>query len=361
MTRQVRVLVVDDSSFMRSTLSRMIERDPRFTVVGVAENGKVGVEKAMALKPDVMTMDIEMPVMTGLEALREIMATTKTPVIMVSTLSEAGAKITLDALSMGAVDFIPKALSDKDRNIFRGAESLHEKLLAAAGVVAASVPSPAPVAAIAKPLVMALPAAPLAGSAPMPARMPVGPFLPKAVVIGSSTGGPRALQSVVAALPERIRVPVMIAQHMPAEFTKALAARLNDTCAVKVVEAVDGMLLEAGTVYIAPGGKHLRTDGRTFKVAEDAGESLYKPSVDVLAESVLAAFGKNVLAVMLTGMGNDGARAFTGLKNTGAVVLAQDQATSVVYGMPKAVAEAGAAHEVLPLERIGPRIAQLVG
>lgn len=354
MSEPIRVLVVDDSSFMRSTLSRMIERDPRFKVVGVAENGKIGVEKARELKPDVMTMDIEMPVMTGIEALKEIMATTKTPVIMLSTLSEAGAQITLDALSLGAVDFIPKALSDKDRNIFRGAGTLHDKLLAAAGSRGVAMAASSPVAATSS-AVAAAPAVP-----PMLAKVPMGAFQAKLVVIGSSTGGPRALQSVVAALPETIRVPVVVAQHMPAEFTKALANRLNETCKVRVMEAADGMPLEAGTVYIAPGGKHLRVTTQGFQVGEDAGESLYKPSVDVLAASALTAFGRNVLAVMLTGMGNDGMKSFVALKDVGAMVLAQDQATSVVYGMPKAVAEAGAVHEVLPLERIGARIGQLV-
>ncbi|MCP5405122.1 MAG: chemotaxis response regulator protein-glutamate methylesterase [Pseudomonadaceae bacterium] len=352
MTKRIRVLVVDDSSFMRSALVRMIETNPRFEVVGTAENGQKGVEMAKQLRPDAMTMDIEMPVMNGIEALREIMASVKTPVIMISTLSEAGAKITLEALSIGAVDFIPKALHDKGGNIFREAETLQAKLMAAAGVadaspVAPKVPgTPAPAAVVAGPVKLA--------------AAPVGRIAPQMVVIGSSTGGPRALQSVVAALPENIKVPVVVAQHMPAEFTKALANRLDETCKVRVVEAADGMAVQAGQVYIAPGGKHLRVEGGVFKTADDAGESLYKPSVDVLADSARKAYGRNVLAVMLTGMGNDGTRAFCALKGDGAYVLAQDQATSVVYGMPKAVADAGAVHEVLPLEAIGGRIGELV-
>ena len=318
MANPIRVLVVDDSSFMRNALKRSIERDVRFKVIDTATNGQEGVSKALALKPDVVTLDVEMPIMNGLEALKAIVAKTTIPVVMVSAVTEAGAKITIDALSLGAVDFIPKA---------KGAEQIHEKLLAAvnAGLsrkimairrVAPSPPPPRPMRAA--------------------ARVPA-----KIVVIGSSTGGPQALQEVIRTLPANLPVPIVIAQHMPPQFTMALAKRLNDLCAVRVVEAEDGVPLAPGTVYIGPGGKHLRVSATQIKVQNERGESLYKPSVDVLAESAITAFGKQVLAVMLTGMGNDGAKEFTRLHKAGGYTLAQDQGSCVVYGMPRAVVEAG--------------------
>lgn len=345
MDRKIRVLVVDDSTFMRGALVRMIERDARFSVVGTAVNGREGVDKARELRPDVITMDVEMPVMNGIEALREIMATVKLPVVMLSTLTESGAAVTMQALELGAVDFIPKALQDKDKNIFRGAELIHEKLLAAAAAVVAPEARPATPAAP--------PAAPAIAVSRVSARM---------VVVGSSTGGPRALQAFLQQLPERFPLPIVVAQHMPASFTKALADRLNETCAVTVVEATDGMRTMPGTVYIAPGGVHMRVaaDG-TLRIAEDLGESPYKPSVDVLGDSVLAASGGQAIGVMLTGMGNDGSRAFLALRKAGGYILAQDQASSVVYGMPKVVAENGAANEIIALSEMGRRLVSLVG
>lgn len=337
MANPIRVLVVDDSSFMRNALKRSIEQDARFKVIDTAVNGQEGVDKALALKPDIVTLDVEMPVMNGLEALKAIVAKTTIPVVMVSAVTEAGAKITIDALSLGAVDFIPKS---------KGAEHIHDKLLAAmnAGLSRRIMASrrAAPAAPIPPP-----PPRPVRASARVPAKL---------VVIGSSTGGPQALQEVIRNLPANFPVPVVIAQHMPPQFTLALAKRLNDLCPVRVTEAEDGMQLTPGTVYIGPGGKHLRVTSTHIKVEAERGESLYKPSVDVLAESALMAFGKQILGVMLTGMGNDGAKAFIRLHKAGGYTLVQNQASCVVYGMPRAVADAGAADEVLPLEQIGPRV-----
>lgn len=346
MAGEIRVLVVDDSTFMRSALVRMIEMDSRFKVVGVGKDGLEGVAKAEELRPDVMTLDVEMPNMNGIEALRKIMAGVKTPVIMVSTLTEAGAKTTMEALELGAVDFIPKALADKDKNIFRGAAAIHEKLLAAAGAgPARRAVAPAPTPPV---------------EAPKAVRGPVTHVAARVVVIGSSTGGPKALLAVLKDLPANFKAPVVVAQHMPPTFTHVLAQRLDEICPVTVMEAQDGTHLEPGKVYLAPGGQHLRIESGFLRVHPDAGESPYKPSVDVLAESARRSFGKAVLAVMLTGMGNDGTREFKALHDAGAHVLAQDAATSVVYGMPRAVAEAGAVDEVLPLDRIGRRIADLL-
>jgi two-component system chemotaxis response regulator CheB len=339
MANPIRVLVVDDSSFMRNALKRSIEQDARFKVIDTATNGREGVDKAIALKPDVVTLDVEMPVMNGLEALKEIVAKTNIPVLMVSAVTEAGAKTTIDALTLGAVDFIPKS---------KGAEHIHEKLLAAMN------------AGLARKIMAGRRAAP----PPLPVRRPVrltARVPAKLVVIGSSTGGPQALQEVIRSLPANFPVPIVIAQHMPPQFTLALAKRLNDLSAVRVTEAEDGMPLVPGTVYIGPGGKHLRVTNTTIKVDPEKGESLYKPSVDVLAESAFTAFGKQFLGVMLTGMGNDGAKEFTRLHKAGGYTLVQDQASCVVYGMPRAVADAGAADEVLPLEQIGPRIRSSFG
>lgn len=346
MTNQVRVLVVDDSTFMRGALVRMIEKDSRFKVIDVAVNGEEGVKKAAELKPDVITMDVEMPVMNGIEALKAIMATNKTPVLMVSTLTEAGAATTLQALELGAVDFIPKALNDKDKNIFKGAEEIHAKLAAAAGVANGRAEKLAQ-----QPKVMA--------ALPNPAG--ITRVNAKVVIVGSSTGGPKALQVLLSQLPANLPVPVVIAQHMPADFTLALAKRLDESTPPTVVEAKPGETLLPGKIYVAPGGKHLRLTPTGITIDEDAGESPYKPSVDVLAESARGLFGKQVLGIMLTGMGADGAREFRRLKDLGAYLIAQDQASSVVYGMPKAVLEQGGASEVLALDKIAARVRGLLG
>jgi two-component system chemotaxis response regulator CheB len=337
MASPFRVLVVDDSAFMRSALTRNIETDKRFKVIGTASDGRDGVQKALQLKPDVITLDVEMPIMNGIQALKEIVAKTSIPVIMVSAVTEEGAKTTMEALEIGAVDFIPKA---------KGAEHIHEKLLAA---VSANLSRVRGMGAAAVRPAFAPPPSPRT----MPARMEVNA---KIVVIGSSTGGPQALQTVLGQIPANFPVPILIAQHMPAQFTLALAKRLDATCPPKVVEAKDGEPLHKGTVYIGPGGMHLRVTQSAVKVDPDKGESLYKPSVNVLGESAQEAFGKSVLGVMLTGMGNDGMRAFINLHKAGAYNIVQDAASCVVYGMPRAVVDAGGADEVLSIEKIGTRL-----
>jgi two-component system, chemotaxis family, protein-glutamate methylesterase/glutaminase len=390
----IRVLVVDDSAFMRSALKRSIEADPRFKVIDTASDGKQAVEKALRLKPDVVTLDVEMPIMNGIDALKAIVARSTIPVIMVSAVTDAGAKITMDALDLGAVDFIPKA---------KGAELIHEKLLAAISANPArrgfALRLQERMKAQGKPLVSGQPkpeelAKPSAKAPPGDKQAPLARPAVKApsvlrpqtttqfqgqpgaaakrevsyirvpakiVVIGSSTGGPQALQEVLSQIPANLPVPVVVAQHMPPQFTMALAKRLDEVCPPKVVEARDGETLVRGTVYIGPGGMHLRVTQSELKVDESKGESLYKPSVDVLAQSALAAFGKNVLCIMLTGMGNDGAAEFIKLHQAGAYTVVQDQNTCVVYGMPRAVADAGAADEILPVERIGMRIRSAFG
>lgn len=333
----IRVLVVDDSAFMRGALPPKIEADPRFKVIGTAIDGRDAIDKAVRLAPDVITLDIDMPQINGIDALKEIVRRTNASVIMLSARTEQGAAVTLEALSLGAVDFIPKS---------RGLEHIHEKLLAAAE---------------ARKVRMASRPAPEVRSTLPPRAACGGRVSAKICIIGSSTGGPQALQTVISQLPENLPVPVVVAQHMPSHFTKALAQRLDDTCKPKVVEAADGMPLAKGTIYIAPGGMQTRITNSEIRVSADQGESLYKPSVDVLAASARSAFGKNVLGVMLTGMGADGAAEFAKLRKLGAYNISQDQATSVVYGMPRSLVEAGGSDEVLPLDQIGGRLRSALG
>lgn len=336
----IRVLVVDDSPFMRGVLPPKIEGDPRFKVVGTAVDGRDAIEKAIQLAPDVVTLDIDMPQMNGIDALKEIVRRTTASVIMLSARTEQGAAITLEALALGAVDFIPKS---------RGVDRIHEKLLAAVEAKAQKSRVSAP-----KPAAVVRPTAPSRAAAGVRVNA-------KICIIGSSTGGPQALQAVISQLPETLPVPLVVAQHMPPNFTKALAQRLNDICKPKVVEAEDGMALAKGTVYIAPGGMQTRVTNSEIRITPDHGESLYKPSVDVLAESARSAFGKNVLGVMLTGMGGDGAAEMTKLHKLGGYNISQDQASCVVYGMPRTLVEQGGANEVLPLDQIGPRIRSALG
>lgn len=354
---QYKVLVVDDSTFMRNMLKRMIEKDSRFSVIDVAADGREGVEKAKKLRPDVITMDVEMPVMSGLEALKEIMAGPRLPVVMVSALTEQGAQTTLEALDLGAVDFLPKSLSDKEKNVFKAGDILHEKLAAAASVKN-FMDGRTPVATPSKPV------APPPRPQPAPATAPrrVGPI--QAIVVGASTGGPKALQVFVAGLPPTLNIPVFIAQHMPAHFTGALAKRLHDCTPLDVLEAQHRMPVKPGHIYLAPGEQHMRVTGRpgeaSLTIRPDKGESVFKPSVNVLAQSVAEVYKNQVLGVMMTGMGNDGAQAFADMHQAGATTLAQDQATSVVYGMPRAVAEMNAATEILALDELGARVGELV-
>lgn len=347
MNAPIRVLVVDDSAFMRKALTRQIESDRRFKVVDTACNGREGIDKTLLLKPDVVTLDVEMPILNGLEALKGIVAKCTVPVIMVSAVTQAGAKTTMEALEIGAIDFIPKA---------RGTENIHDKLLAASQSKRRMRAPAVPVLALVGEGGARLRPQVPAGRANIATRRDA-----EILLIGSSTGGPQALQQVIRDLPASFRLPVVIAQHMPPQFTGALAKRLDETCALTVVEAKDGDPLTKGTVYVAPGGMQMRVTQNQVKVSADSAGNLYKPSVNILAESVLKTFGRSVVAVMLTGMGNDGTKEFVRLRQAGAHTIAQDQATSVVYGMPRSLVEADGADEVLPLDQIGVRLRSLAG
>jgi two-component system chemotaxis response regulator CheB len=346
---QIRVLVVDDSVVVRRLVADSLAESPLITVVGVAHNGKMALEKVRDLEPDAVTMDIEMPVMDGIQAVRALRRThPRLPVVMFSTLTERGAASTLDALAAGASDYVTKPSNvgsvAESRQSIR--DQLIPKLVALTG---------------ARRLVVRSPAVP----APMPTARPraqarTAPF--EVLAIGSSTGGPDALATVLGALPGDLSVPVVIVQHMPPIFTRMLAERLDHGGALTIAEAVDGMPLQRGHVLIAPGGRHLEVRARgTSLVAHltDAPPENYcRPAVDVLFRSVAKVFRDRTLAVVLTGMGRDGAQGATAIRQAGGRVLAQDEATSVVWGMPGAVVTAGQADQVLALQDIGASLKQ---
>ena len=339
----VKVLIVDDSAFMRNALSSMLTSDPEIKVVGTARDGVEAVEKVALLKPDVVTMDVEMPRLDGLGALRIIMEKTPVPVIMVSSLTAEGAKETLDALEAGAVDFIPKNLSELSINIVKIKAMLLDKVkqIARKGVV----------------LRKRRPVGEAAAHYALPATRSTGERRVGILAIGSSTGGPRALQEILPLLPKDFPVPIVIAQHMPQNFTGPFAERLNQLSQITVKEAVAGELLKPGLALLAPGGSHMRIERkRSLETVVTLGESredlIYRPSVDELMLSVSECFPGRALGVILTGMGNDGVKGLTVLKHGGGRIFAQNEETCVVYGMPKAVVDAGIADKVLAIEEM---------
>jgi two-component system, chemotaxis family, protein-glutamate methylesterase/glutaminase len=333
----IRVLLVDDSAVVRHLVADILRTEDGIEVVGVAENGRRGLERIEALRPDVVVCDVEMPELDGLATLRELRPRwPRLPVIMFSTLTERGAASTLSALAAGANDYVTKPGRLAGRG--EAEEAVRQSLvplvrnwgrLARSRPVASSVTPRAP------------------SARPMPVS---------AVVLGSSTGGPVALGNVIPHLPANLAVPVIIVQHMPPVFTRMLAERLNERSALTVVEAADGMIVERGTVYIAPGGNHavVRRSGTDVVIALDDGpaENSCKPAVDVLFRSAVPVWGGSLLAVVLTGMGQDGLEGVKPIVAAGGSAIVQDEASSVVWGMPGAVAQAGLAEQILPLDDI---------
>lgn len=355
----IRVLVVDDSGFFRRRIVEILEADDRINVVGTAANGREAIQKVMELKPDVVTMDIEMPVMDGITAVRRIMKLQPTPILMFSSLSYEGAQATLDALEAGALDFLPKRFDEfsQDREEAKRMLRARVRQIGARGLGIKAAPAPASASASARP-----------GMSPaVPARRPLAPTRRgdyRLVAIGSSTGGPVALQQVLTQLPATFPLPILLIQHMPSTFTPAFAQRLNQQCQITVKEAEDGEMLQKGTAYLAPGGRQLGLVDRGGKVLlrvydGDAGLH-YKPSVDLAFASAAEVFPGKVLSVVLTGMGADGREGARALKQGGATVWAQDEASCVIYGMPAAVVEANLADQVLPLSEIGRELAKSV-
>jgi len=372
----VKVLVVDDSGFFRRRVSEILSADPNIQVVGTATNGKEAIDQALALKPDVITMDYEMPMMDGITAVRHIMQRCPTPVLMFSSLTHEGARVTLDALDAGAVDFLPKNFEDISRNPEKVKQLLCEKVHSISrsnrrfGAYRTPVTAPTPVPAPA-----AAPASSFAGSspAPRPAVAPVptraaasAPSSPapkrkayKLVAIGTSTGGPVALQRVLTQLPANFPAPIVLVQHMPAAFTKAFAERLDKLCRIRVKEAEDGDILRPGLALLAPGGKQMMIDGRgAVKILPGDERLNYKPCVDITFGSAAKSYGDKVLAVVLTGMGADGREGARLLKQSGSAIWAQDEASCVIYGMPMAIVKANLADAIYDLDEIGKHLAE---
>ena len=374
----VKVLVVDDSGFFRRRVSEILSADPSIQVVGTATNGKEAIDQALALKPDVITMDYEMPMMDGITAVRHIMQRCPTPVLMFSSLTHEGARVTLDALDAGAVDFLPKNFEDISRNPEKVKQMLCEKVHSisrsnrrmssySAPVPAAAAPTPAPrpglggfvAPAPAAAPVRTTPIASRGGPVPTPAAAAPKRKAYKLVAIGTSTGGPVALQRVLTQLPGNFPAPIVLVQHMPAAFTKAFAERLDKLCRISVKEAEDGDILRPGLALLAPGGKQMMIDGRGAVRILPGDERLnYKPCVDITFGSAAKSFGDKVLAVVLTGMGADGREGARMLKQGGSQVWAQDEASCVIYGMPMAIIKAGLADAVYSLDDIGRHLAE---
>lgn len=367
----VKALVVDDSGFFRRRIVEILTADPDIEVIGTAVNGREAVQQALALKPDVITMDIEMPVMDGIAAVREIMAKQPIPVLMFSSLTFDGAKATLDALDAGAADFLPKRFEDiaHDHNeakqvLCRRVRMLGRRRLPVVQRSAAP-PTAAPAAAERPVLRRTDDGAASAGTGTRAARterIPRAADL-RAVLIGTSTGGPVALQKVLSVLPAQFPLPLILVQHMPASFTPAFAQRLDAQTSVRVREAKSGDVLEPGLALLAPGGQQMLLEGRgtraTIRITDSEANQHYRPSVDVTFQSAVTALGGKVLAIVMTGMGADGREGVRALKTRDAVVWTQDEASCVVYGMPAAVAEAGLSDRVLPLDQIGMYLARV--
>ena len=373
----IKILVVDDSAFMRKVLSDLFKSQPDFEVVDIGRNGAEAVEKVKQHSPDVVTLDVEMPVMDGLTALEQIMAVKPTPVVMVSSLTKAGADATIKALSLGAVDFVAKSAGSISR-IDEIEKDLLQKCREAAGVSGNRLR--ATVAAV-KPVILPERTAPAAPEKPLIVEKVLtvdnaAPSMTRTtsvssvisgvddwiVAIGTSTGGPRALQEVLTRLPGNLPCPTVIVQHMPPGFTKSLAERLNTLSELTVKEAADNDKLVAGTVYIAPGDFHLtlrrETSGTYVKLNKDPAIGGLRPAVDPMMVSVAETYGTKAVGVILTGMGHDGAKGMKAIKRLQGRTIAEDQSTSVVFGMPKAAIEAGVVDSILPLQQVAEGIVQ---
>jgi len=339
---KIRVLVVDDSLFMRAAVRRLLEKDPRFEVVGEARDGREAVAQVAALRPDVCTMDFNMPELDGAGAVREIMRAHPTPVVMLSAHTQKGARETFEALAAGAVDFVAKPQGEISADLSRVGVELIAKLAA----VAHATPRPMDSAPT--------PPAPAARLTSPRAIERVGP---RVAVVAISTGGPAALGRLVPRLPSDTSHAMVVVQHLPAGFTAALAERLDSISAVRVREAAHGDLVEAGLVLIAPGDRHLEFDDQG-RVRLVDGPELHgvRPAADVTMRSAAQVFGRRAIGVVMTGMGRDGAEGLKAIKDAGGATLAQDQPTSVVYGMPRAAAETGAVDRVVPLDDLADAI-----
>lgn len=347
----IKVLVVDDSLFMRKIVTDIIAREKELELVGTANNGEVAVKLNKELEPDVILLDVEMPKMNGIEALTKIMEERPCSVIMFSTLTSEGAETTIKAIELGAADFVTKPRGSS----FKLEQSVIDELLTKlkhSRMIPRSTKRESE------------------KSRPIPRKRkstvaPKSSNFDKIVAIGISTGGPRALNSVLKEIPEDIEAPILVVQHMPKLFTKAFAERLDGVCELSVKEAENGDILKTGVVYIAPGDFHLRVANNSgnliIVIGDDEKVSGHRPSADAMFDSLCKINNKEIIAVIMTGMGKDGAEGMLKLKQKGAKTIAQDKNTSVVYGMPKSAVELGAVDIISPLDEIAAEIINLMG
>lgn len=344
MSKPIRVLVVDDSAFIRHAVSKHLGEDPQIEVIGQARDGLEALQQAQALRPDVVTLDVEMPNLDGLATLERLMKEQPTPVVMLSSLTAEGAEATLRALSLGAIDFVTKPTLTvtvgqvMDELIAKIKAAVASRVLPKTLAISARLPAP-------------------------PSRVRVSPLGRRELllIIGSSTGGPRALYQVIPSLPADLPAAVLVVQHMPAGFTRSLANRLDNASPLQIREANGNDSLHVGQALVAPGGYHMLV-GRGGGVTLDEGPTVngVRPSVDVTMESAVRAYRSRVVGVVLTGMGRDGMKGALAIKANGGKVIAEDESTCVVYGMPKSVVESGAADRVVPLPGIATEIVRLV-
>lgn len=342
----IKVLVVDDSLVMRKTISRMLSKDKAIEVVGTAVDGRDALEKVESLKPDVITMDVEMPIMNGIEALKKIMEKDPVPVIIMSALTREGADITMEALQLGACDFVTKDFTNAG-NSFSSKEA--EVIAKVKNVARNKV----------RFLLRKLDIKPKSAAVISPDQK----IRHEVLAIGASTGGPPALQHILTRLPRAFPVPIVIAQHMPKIFTQSFSQRLDAVSQLQVKEAEDGETLRAGIAYIAPGNTHMavRKKGRSAYVQfTDGTQYIYRPSVDLLMSTTAEAFERQSFGIILTGMGSDGLQGMKEMKARGGYIVAQDEETCVVYGMPRAVISANLADAVLPIDRISEEIMRVL-
>jgi two-component system chemotaxis response regulator CheB len=326
---------------MRNALVSMLNSDPDIKVIGIARDGIEAIEMTASLKPDIVTLDVEMPNMDGIEALKQIMAQNPVPVLMVSSLTTEGANATLDALDIGAIDFISKDLDDLSVNIVKIKDVLIEKIK----IIGRKRIIPTPRVLTAAPIEMPK------------SSLRISQKKTSVVTIGCSTGGPKALQILLSKIPYNFPVPILIAQHMPANFTGPFAERLNNLSAIDVKEAEHGETIQKGTAYIAPGRGHMgvlrkKITETVISISENTNAYTYRPSVDALISSVLESYSGRVLGVILTGLGNDGVKGMKEIKNKGGSTLVESEDSCVVYGMPKAVIQAGNADKILHIDDI---------
>lgn len=370
------VLIVDDSNFFQTRLKEIVDECPDLKTIGVAANGQEAIDLTAKLNPDIISMDYEMPMLDGVTAVRVIMQENPTPIVMFSSMTYEGARITLDALEAGAVDFMNKNFSEVSNNSASFKKRYHEKLVSFAKSANTTAAAPSMHVSASAARAPTRPDAPApsprrdfrsTSTAPAPAAAPSSsgrttaakvPSNPKLLAIGASTGGPVALADIISSLPANFPLPILIIQHMPENFTKAFAERLDRQSALSVKEAENGDRVERGKVLVAPGGKQMMLDrsGATVKIIDGDDRVNYKPCVDITFASAAAAFGSGVLGLVLTGMGSDGCDGSRLLKERGSVIWSQDQKSCVVYGMPAAVAKENLSSCVLPLKDIAGKL-----